>query len=111
MDTENSRLARRHERWALRRAVIGAALSVALAGCGESDRDAALARRTTSPNAVPANVKEAAAKALPSVNLSEFWQNVDRDGKTQSYEIRGSDANGKIREVRVSLDGKILEME
>jgi hypothetical protein len=36
---------------------------------------------------------------------------VDKDGKVQSYEVRGRNENGKVREVRVSESGQILEME
>ena len=61
---------------------------------------------------VPALVRDAARKAIPGVNLNEAWKNLDREGKLHSYEIRGKTAaDGKIREVRVSLTGEILEME
>ena len=61
---------------------------------------------------VPEPVRDAAKKAIPGVDLNEAWKNLDRKGKLHSYEIRGKNAaNGKIREVRVSLTGEILEME
>ncbi len=53
-----------------------------------------------------------ARKELPRVEFKEAWQNLDAQGKLHSYEIRGRQAtDGKIREVRVSLTGEILEKE
>jgi hypothetical protein len=64
-------------------------------------------------NDVPETVRAAARKALPAgVQLNEAWKNLEAGGKVHSYEIRGKSAkDGKIREVRVSLTGQILEME
>ena len=60
---------------------------------------------------MPEPVREAARKAVPGVKLDEAWKNLDREGKLHSYEIRGRNpADGKIREVRVSLTGEILEI-
>ena len=57
-------------------------------------------------------MRDAASKAVPGVKFDEAWKNLDREGKLHSYEIRGKNpADGKIREVRVSLTGEILEME
>ena len=61
---------------------------------------------------VPENVRAAASKAIPGVKLNEAWKNLEREGKLHSYEIRGKNAaDGKTREVRVSLTGEILETE
>ena len=49
---------------------------------------------------------------MPNVEFKEAWQNLDSQGKLHSYEIRGRQASdGKIREVRVSPTGEILESE
>ncbi len=46
------------------------------------------------------------------MKLNEAWKNLASGGKLHSYEIRGKNAaDGKTREVRVSLTGEILEME
>ena len=45
------------------------------------------------------------------MKFDEAWKNLDRAGAIQSYEVRGRTDNGKIREARVALDGKILETE
>ena len=53
---------------------------------------------------------EAAAKELPGVDFTEAWKNVEADGAPLLRDPRRN-ANGKIREVRVAADGKILEIE
>jgi len=80
-------------------------------GCGEHEEKDEFARRTITVKEVPASVMEAAGKALPDVDFTEAWKNVEADEALHSYEIRGRNAKGKIREVRVAPDGKILEME
>jgi hypothetical protein len=61
---------------------------------------------------VPENLRKAAQKELPGLKLDEAWKNLGPEGKLESYELRGKNpANGKIREVRVSLTGAILEKE
>lgn len=70
-----------------------------------------MARQTIAMKDLPAAVKKAAQNQLPTVQFEDAWRNLDRDGKLLSYEVRGKAPNGKIREVRVSLTGEILEME
>lgn len=83
-----------------------------LAGCGEDELPPGVSKAATAFDDVPATVRDAAAKAVPGVKFNEAWKNLDRDGKLHSYEIRGKNpADGKIREVRVSTTGEILEME
>ena len=56
---------------------------------------------------------EAARKQLPGVEIAEAWSNhLDPASKEiDSYEVKGGKAkSGKTREVRVGLDGKILEV-
>jgi hypothetical protein len=95
-----------------RHMIACATISLALvAGCGEREAEEQFARRTITVKDVPAAVMESAAKELPGVDFTEAWKNVEADGALHSYEIRGRNANGKIREVRVADDGKILEIE
>jgi hypothetical protein len=84
---------------------------LAFAACGESEEDRRLARRNVELGDIPAAAVEAAKKAMPDVKISETWKNVDREGNLRSYELRGSGTGGKIREVRVSPTGEVLEME
>jgi hypothetical protein len=81
-------------------------------GCGERDEPPGIAKQDVKFDDVPENVRAVASKAIPGVKLNEAWKNIDREGKLHSYEIRGKNAaTGKIREVRVSPSGEILETE
>jgi hypothetical protein len=81
-------------------------------GCGDHDEPPDMTKQAVKFEEVPESVRAAASKAVPGVNLNEAWKNLERGGKLHSYEIRGkSAADGKIREVRVSQSGEILEME
>lgn len=81
-------------------------------GCGgPEESEPRLARRTIAVAEVPETPKQAAQEALPQINFEEAWQNVDGEGNLQSYELRGRNDQGKIREVRVSPSGEVLEME
>ncbi len=97
----------RRSKWPL--AVL---LVVIAAGCGEADRPPDLRKKTTTIEALPEPVKAAASKALKGVKLSDAWENRDRSGKLDSYEVRGTiPSTGKVREARVSPDGRVLEIE
>jgi hypothetical protein len=105
---------RRPGRWlrVLGALVVSFAVPAMVTGCGEHDEPPGQTKQAVAFDDVPANLREAAAKAVPGVKLDEAWKNLDREGKLHSYEIRGRrPSDGKIREVRVSLTGEILEME
>ncbi len=98
------------------RRFVGALLAwcaaAAFGGCGEHDEPPGLSKQAVAFDDVPAPVRDAARKAVPGVKLDEAWKNLDREGKLHSYEVRGRNpADGKIREVRVSVSGQILETE
>jgi hypothetical protein len=100
------RLARILKAWAFVAAVSG------FHGCGDHDAPPEMTKQAVKFDEVPENVRNAATKAIPGVNLNEAWKNLERGEKLHSYEIRGKNAtDGKTREVRVSLTGEILEME
>ncbi len=83
-----------------------------LTGCGDTDLPASLTKKAIAIDQVPNTLRAAAKKEIPSVEFKEAWQNLDAQGKLHSYEIRGRQASdGKIREVRVSLTGEVLEKE
>src|SRR4051812_33160591 len=96
-----------------RRAGFAPCLLLALlaAACGEREEPPPYGRQTITISEVPAPVLGAARRELPQIQFNEAWKNLDRTGKVTSYEVRGRAPNGKIREVRVSLTGQILEME
>jgi hypothetical protein len=81
-------------------------------GCGDHDLPPGITKKAVAINEVPEALRTVARKEVPGVDFNEAWQNLDTQGKLHSYEIRGRQAsNGKIREVRVSLTGEILEAE
>ena len=97
---------------AISRILVALALSLSIAGCDDADLPPGITKKAVSFDQVPAPLVKAAQKSISNVDFKEAWQNLDAQGKLHSYEIRGRQASdGKIREVRVSLDGKILESE
>lgn len=93
-------------------ALAACCVAAALGGCGEHDVPPGMTKQAVAMDDLPEPLREAARKAIPEVKLGEAWKNLDREGKLHSYEIRGRNpANGKVREVRVSLTGEILESE
>jgi hypothetical protein len=85
---------------------------VLLAGGCDNDRLPDHYRKSTEISALPGVVRKAAEQALPGVTFSDAWQNLNSKTRAlHSYEIRGRNANGKVREVRVSTTGEILELE
>jgi hypothetical protein len=93
--------------------VLAAALLVpASPGCGERDEPPGMTKKAIALEKIPKAVNSAAAKTLRGVKIGEAWENIDREGKLRSYEIRGKvPSTGKIREVRVDPSGKVLEVE
>lgn len=82
-----------------------------MAGCGERELSPDTIRKPTTMDKVPELVLKAAKKALPDVTFSDAFENLEKGVTLRSYEIRGKNASGKIREVRVSTTGEIEEME
>jgi len=81
-------------------------------GCDDGDLPPGISKKAVSFDEVPEALRTAARKTIPGVDFKEAWQNLDGQGKLHSYEIRGKQASsGKIREVRVSPTGEILESE
>lgn len=84
---------------------------LAVPGCGEEGVTVDTIRKPMPIADVPALVLKAAQKDLPDVTFTDAFQNLEKGVTLQSYEIKGRNAKGKIREVRVSLTGEILERE
>ncbi len=99
-------------RWRLFAMLVCFAICGLDAGCGDADLPPGLTKKAVAFDQVPDGLRAAARKAIPKVDFNEAWQNLDREGKLHSYEIRGrQSSDGKIREVRVSTTGAILESE
>ena len=78
---------------------------LAACGCGEKEE-----RLEPVPlDKLPAGSMEAAAKALPDVKFDRA-RKAKFDGK-DAFEIIGKDRRGKTREVEVSTEGKVLDIE
>jgi hypothetical protein len=85
---------------------LGATLLLAALGCGGGEPEPA---HSVPIDQVPPKLMEVARKELPGLNFDRAYK-IEVDGK-DAYEIRGKDRNGKIREVEVSQDGKVIEVE
>lgn len=95
--------------WMARAAV--ATLVLGFVGCGDAEYPETQ-RKVIKIEALPETVLAAAKKALPAITFEDTWENLSKDGKVvESYEVRGKDSKGKIREVRIGLNGAILELE
>ncbi len=99
-------------RRAFSRNLLGALILIAgPLGCGEEGVTETTIRKTVTVEKLPEVVLKAAQKKLPDVKFSEAFENLEKGVTLQSYEVKGRDKKGKIREVRVSLTGEILEVE
>ena len=58
---------------------------------------------------VPLKVMDVARKRLPGFTFDTVYK-IKIEGK-DAYEVRGKDKRGKVREVEVSADGKVIAVE
>lgn len=73
-----------------------------IVGCGNpSAKD-----QSVSLDQVPASLQKIANEKLPSVKFERATKRADG-----SYEIRGKDKSGKVRDIDLSADGDVLEIE
>ena len=85
--------------------ILGAALLTTALGCGErGENDVA-----TPLGNVPPSVMKVAEAKLPGVKFDTAYKET-KDGK-EVYELRGKTKEGKIRDVKVTADGKVLEVD
>lgn len=82
-----------------------AALALAAGGCGGTTET----KDPIQMGQIPIVVATAAQKRLPGVGFDAAFK--VKVGKVNSFAIRGRDKAGKIQEVKVSPDGKILGVE
>lgn len=74
-------------------------------GCGErEERPVAL-----SLDEIPEKALETARAKLPDVRFDGGWK--EEEGGAVAYEIRGRDRVGKIRDIKVTTDGRVLEVD
>jgi hypothetical protein len=58
---------------------------------------------------VPPSVVKVASDQLPGVKFETAYK--ETKGGEQIYELRGKTKEGKIREVEVSADGKVIQLD
>jgi hypothetical protein len=90
-------------RWAI------AALAAAIGGCGGDGDDVAEIKKALPMDQVPAAVLKAAREAEPGLTFYAAYA-----GKYQgkdSIELKGRSKSGKITELEITPDGKVLGTE
>jgi hypothetical protein len=90
----------------VKRTHLGAVLLLAALGCDSDDHKDA---HSVPIDQVPPKLMEVARKQLPGLKFDRAYK-IEVNGK-DAYEIRGKDSRGKIREVEVSQDGEVIEVE
>jgi hypothetical protein len=90
----------------MRRTFLAAAIALAALGCGDDEPEGA---QSVPIDQVPPRLMEVARKQLPGIPFDRAYK-IDVGGK-DAYEIRGKDSQGKIREVEVSQDGQVIEVQ
>lgn len=84
------------------RRVIAAAVLAAALGCGGASQ-----KRDPIPlSDVPENVMKVAREKLPDVTFDKAWRK-----KNGEYEVSGKDKKGKVREIDLTPDGTVTEIE
>jgi hypothetical protein len=77
-----------------------------LSGCGEREK---LQGQVVPLEQVPAKALEAARKTLEGYRPTSAYKEVE-DGR-ESFEIQARNAQGKVRDVKVTAEGKVLEVD
>jgi hypothetical protein len=90
----------------MKKACVGVAILLSALGCGGEEHESA---QSVPIDQVPPKIMEVARKQLPGLNFDRAYK-IDVHGK-DAYEIRGKDSRGKIREVEVSQDGEVIEVQ
>ena len=85
--------------------IIPSVLLLLIAGC-----DAAFEKTEMVPiEKVPEPVMKVAKEKLPGVKFDTAW--TETEGDKTVYEVRGKSADGKTRDIKVSPDGTVLEVD
>jgi hypothetical protein len=94
----------------MRRWLALSTLALSLAGCGDNDGDDAGEGKKPMPmDQVPAVVMKTAKEAAPDLTFYAAYK--DKFNGQDSIELKGKTKNGKIKEIEVSPDGKLLGTE
>jgi hypothetical protein len=94
----------------MKRFFVIAILSAAICGCGDNDGDDVAEAKTMVPiDQVPTVVWQAAIKEKP--DLTFYTAAKDKYKGQDSFELKGRSKSGKITELEVSPEGKILGID
>jgi hypothetical protein len=85
----------------MRRLLMLLVLLVAL-GCSKKDKKA----ENVPLDKVPPNVMKVAKENLPNVTFDQAWKTTNGN-----YEVRGKEAGGKVRDIQITPDGKVVEVD
>lgn len=85
--------------------VLPSILMLVVAGCGESFEKTEM----VPIEKVPEPVMKVAKEKLPGVTFDTAW--TEKEGDKTVYEVRGKSADGKTRDIKVSPEGKVLEVD
>ena len=74
-------------------------------GCGEIFEETEM----VPIDKVPESVMKVAKEKLPDVKFDTAW--TEKEGDSTVYEVRGKSPDGKTRDIKVSPDGTVLEVD
>lgn len=82
------------------------AATALLLGCGEPEAE----REEVVPlDQLPPAAMKAAKEKLPEITFDTAWK-TEEDGR-MAFEVRGKTRDGKTRDVKVTADGEVLEVD
>ncbi len=85
--------------------LAAAILCFTIAGCGE-----VLEKMEMVPSdKVPEAVMKVAKEKLPGVKFDTAW--TEKVGDKIVFEVRGKSSDGKTRDIKISPDGSVLEVD
>jgi hypothetical protein len=94
----------------MRRWCVILTVALAMFGCGDGDADdAGEGKKPMAMDQVPAVVLKAAKEVAPDLTFYAAYK--DKFNGQDSIELKGKTKNGKIKEIEVSPDGKVLGTE
>jgi hypothetical protein len=86
-----------------------AVVAFSMVGCGDNDDDVGKKKTPIPMDQVPPNVLKAAKEAAPDLTFFAAYQ--DTFQGQDSIELKGKNKLGKIKEIEVSPEGKVLGSE
>lgn len=85
--------------------LVASILCFTVAGCGEVFEKTEM----VPVDKVPEAVMKVAKEKLPGVKFDTAWK--EKDGDKTVYEVRGKSSDGKTRDIKISPDGSVLEVD